>query len=207
MIRPKHIFFGAFALMTLFVLWNNERFLLDPTSPAWTHYGPIRWHLIPHGIGGALALFLGATQFSTRLRREHLPIHRLCGKLYIGGVFVLGPVAIAMAFVANPWFMIPFTVIQSLTAMAFTAAAYLSIRRQRIAQHREWMVRSYAVILIFVEGRVLMAIPALARHGMDSVVLVNWACLVLSLVGAEFILRWRELFPARRARATAAAGS
>jgi hypothetical protein len=197
-IRLKHVFFGAFALMTLFVLWNNERFLLDPASPAWAHYGPIRWHLIPHGIGGSLALFLGATQFSSRLRRNHIGIHRLCGKLYIGGVFLLSPVAVAMAFRNSPWFMIVFTIVQTLTVMAFTAAAYRSIRASRIAQHREWMVRSYAVILIFVEGRVLMAIPALARHGMDSIVLVNWACLVVSLVVAEFVLRWRDLFPARK---------
>jgi uncharacterized membrane protein len=203
-IRPKHIFFGAFALMTLFVLWNNERFLLDPNSPAWKHYGPIRWHLIPHGIGGSLALFLGATQFSSRLRRGHLRLHRLCGKLYIAGVFILSPVAIAMAFRNSPWFLIAFTIVQSLTAMAFTAAAYRSVRAGRIAQHREWMVRSYAVILIFVEGRVLMAIPALARHGIDSIVLVNWLCLAVSLVCAEFALRWRDLFPPRHRPASSA---
>jgi uncharacterized membrane protein len=194
-IRPKYCLFGAFALMTLFVLWNNERFLIEPNSPAWTHYGPIRWHLIPHGLGGTLALALGATQFSSRLRRRHIRVHRFCGKLYILGSFLLGFVAIAMAFKISAWFMIPFTIIQSLTLMAFTAAAYLSVRRGRIAQHREWMVRSYAVVLIFLEGRVLMAIPTIGRHGMDSVVLVNWACLALSLVVAEFILRWRDLFP------------
>ena len=100
-----------------------------------------------------------------------------------------------MAFTISQWFMIPFTILQSLTLMAFTAAAYRSIRMRNVAQHREWMVRSYAVVLIFLEGRVLMAIPAIGRGGMDSVVLVNWACLVISLVIAEFILRWRDLFP------------
>jgi uncharacterized membrane protein len=197
-IRPKHVLLGSFAIMALFVLWNNERFLLDPQSPSWSHYHPIRWHLVPHGIGGTFALALGATQFSSRLRRRHIRIHRFCGKLYIIGTFVLAPVAIAMAFKISPWFMIPFTTVQSLTLMAFTAAAYLSIRSGNVAQHREWMVRSYAVVLIFLEGRVLMAIPAIGRRGMDSVVLVNWACLVVSLVAAEFILRWRTLFPVHR---------
>jgi len=190
--------------MTLFVLWNNERFLIEPNSPAWTHYNPIRWHLLPHGLGGSIALLLGATQFSSRLRARHLRVHRFCGKLYLAGVFILSPAAIAMAFTISPWYMIPFTTVQCLTLTAFTAAAYRSIRRRNITQHREWMVRSYAVVLIFLEGRVLMAIPALARHGMDSVVLVNWGCLVLSLVIAEFILRWRDLFPAERANAASA---
>jgi uncharacterized membrane protein len=190
--------------MTLFVLWNNERFFVDSNSPVWVHFHPIRWYLIPHGLGGSFALFLGATQFSSRLRRKHIRVHRFCGKLYIAGVFLLAPVAITMAFSISPWFMIPFTTIQSLALLAFTAAAYRSIRRQNIAQHREWMVRSYSVVLIFLEGRVLMAIPVLARHGMDSVVLVNWACLVLSLVCAEFILRWRDLFPVRHSQSVSA---
>jgi len=41
-----------------------------------------------------------------------------------------------------------------------------------------------------LEGRVLMAIPALARRGMDSIVLVNWACLAVTLVATECILNW-----------------
>ena len=56
----KYALFASFGLMTLFVLWNNERFLVDPQDPAWAHYSPVRWHLIPHGVGGTLALALGA---------------------------------------------------------------------------------------------------------------------------------------------------
>jgi hypothetical protein len=56
----------------------------------------------------------------------------------------------------------------------------------------------HAIVLNFLEGRVLMAIPALAAGGLDSVVLVNWACLALTLVGTECILRWREIVPLER---------
>jgi uncharacterized membrane protein len=196
--------FGAFGLMALFVLWNNERFLIDPGAAVWARYDPIRLHLIPHGLGGALALAIGASQFSSRLRRKHLRVHRLLGKLYIIGSFVLAPVAILMALEISPWFMTVFTIVQSTTLMAFTAAAYWSIRHKNVVQHREWMVRSYAVLLVFLEGRVLMAIPAIGQQGMDSVVLVNWACFAVSLVVAEFVLRWPDLFPAR-AKATSIA--
>lgn len=203
----KHWLFGAFGLMALFVLWNNERFLVDPSSAAWAHYGPIKLDLVPHGIGGTLALALGASQFSARLRRKHVRIHRLFGKLYILGCFVLAPVAIVMALKISPWFMTVFTVVQATTLLAFTAAAYWSIRQQNVVQHREWMVRSYAVVLVFLEGRVLMAIPPIAAHGMDSVVLVNWGCFALSLVIAEFGLRWGDLFPPRAAAVSASAPS
>jgi len=190
-----YLAYGLFGVAVLFVLWNNERFFLNPAAPEWKHYNPIRWYLIPHGLGGAVALFLGASQFSTRLRREHARIHRTFGKIYIIGVFILAPVAIVMAFINSPWFLTPFTIVQSVTIMLFTGAAYICIRRRNFVAHREWMVRSYAVLLIFLEGRVLMAIPWLARGGMDSVVLVNWACLAITLVGTEFFLRWRQIFP------------
>ena len=125
----------------------------------------------------------------------------MLGKIYLVSNFVLAPVAILMALKISPWFMTVFTIVQSVTLMVFSAAAYWSIRHKNVAQHREWMVRSYAVLLVFLEGRVLMAIPAIAQQGMDSVVLVNWACFAVSLVVAEFVLRWRDLFPARVAPA------
>jgi uncharacterized membrane protein len=192
---PKYVLFAVLGLMALFVLWNNERFFLNPQAPEWAHYNPIRWHLIPHGVGGTLALVLGALQFSTRLRRHYLRIHLLSGKLYIASTFIVAPIAIWMAFISSPWFLIPFTVVQATTWMLFTGAAYLCIRRGDIRSHREWMMRSYAIVLIFLEGRVLMAIPALARHGMDAIVLVNWGCLAVTLVVVECLLRWREVFP------------
>jgi hypothetical protein len=117
------------------------------------------------------------------------------GKLYIASAFIAAPIAIWMAFINSPWFLIPFTVIQAGTWILFTLAAYLCIRRGDISAHREWMMRSYAIVLIFLEGRVLMAIPALARGGMDAVVLVNWGCLAVTLVVMECVLRWREIIP------------
>jgi uncharacterized membrane protein len=193
----KHAFFAVIAAMTAFVVWHNERFLLNAAAPEWAHYGPIRWYLIPHGVAGTLALGLGAAQFSTRLRRNHPAVHRLSGKLYIAGAFVAGPVAIVMAFVNSPWFLVPFTLVQAGAWMLFTGVAFACIRRGHVAAHREWMVRSYGIVLIFLEGRVLMAIPALGRGGMDSVVLVNWGCLALTLIVSECVLRWRQIVPAR----------
>jgi hypothetical protein len=194
----KNVLFVVLGLMAIFVLWNNERFFLNPQAPEWEHYNPIRWQLIPHGMGGTFALLLGAMQFSTRLRRRHIHLHRRIGKLYIAGTFVAAPVAIWMACINSPWFLVPFTIVQATTWMLFTFFAYVCIRRGAIKSHREWMTRSCAIVLIFLEGRVLMAIPALARHGMDAVVLVNWGCLVITLVMVESFLRWREVFPTRQ---------
>jgi len=191
----KRLFFVVFVMALLFVLWHNERFLLNAGAPEWTHFNSVRWHLVPHGVGGAIALSVGALQFSTTLRTRYLRIHRACGKAYIIAVLILAPVAVWIAFILSPWFLIVFTIVQAATLLLFTGAAYACIRRRDIAAHREWMVRSYSILLIFLEGRILMAIPVLARRGMDAVVLVNWGCMVLSLVTVECFLRWRQLFP------------
>ena len=191
----KYDFFAVLGLMTVFVFWNNERFIFNPQAPEWSRYNPIRWHLLPHGLGGLIALALGAIQFSTRLRRRHMRVHRLIGKLYIAGVFIAAPVAVWIAFITSPWFLIPFTILQAGIWMFFTVVAYLCIRRGEVASHRAWMMRSYSIVLIFLEGRVLMAVPALARHGMDAIVLVNWGCLVVTLVLVECLIRWREIVP------------
>jgi uncharacterized membrane protein len=191
----KRLFFAAIGIAFLFVLWNNERFFLNPQAPEWHHFNPIRWQLLPHGTSGLVALSLGALQFSSSLRRRNPRIHRTCGKLYIIGVLILAPVAVWMALINSPWFLIVFTCVQAGTLLLFTLAAYACIRRRDFAAHREWMVRSYGILLIFLEGRVLMAIPALARGGMDSIVLVNWGCMVITLVSTECFLRWKQLFP------------
>jgi uncharacterized membrane protein len=189
----KYVLFAILGLMTLFVLWNNERFFLNRGAPEWERLNPVRWHLLPHGLGGLIALTLGALQFSTRLRRQHIRLHRLSGKLYIVCVFIAAPVAVWIAFITSPWFLIPFTIIQAGTWMFFTSVAYRCIRRGDVGPHREWMMRSFSIVLIFLEGRVLMAVPALARHGMDAIVLVNWGCFAVSLVVVECVIRWREI--------------
>jgi hypothetical protein len=119
--------------------------------------------------------------------------------MYIAGTLVAAPVAIWIAFIANPWFLIPFAVVQAATWMLFTLVAYRCIRRGDIRAQREWMMRSYAIVLIFLEGPVLMAIPTLARQGMDAVVLVNWGCFAITLIVMEVVLRWNEIVPPRPA--------
>ena len=76
-VRAKHIFFVAFGLMTLFVFYLYEAPFLDSHSPAWQHIEPVKWLMLLHGPAGALALLLAPFQFSTRLRKRSLRLHRI----------------------------------------------------------------------------------------------------------------------------------
>jgi hypothetical protein len=70
----------------------------------------------------------------------------------------------------------------------------------RARNQREWMIRSYSILLISLEGRVLITIPPIGRGQMDSIVLVNWGCFSVTLVVTEIYLRHRETFPSRTGR-------
>ena len=46
-IEPKRILFGVLGVLMLFVIYNNERFIVDHSQPLWTYYLPVRWLLVP----------------------------------------------------------------------------------------------------------------------------------------------------------------
>ena len=90
-VRPKYLIFGLLGLMFVYVLGHDESFLVNPKDPIWQHYEPFKWWLLPHGIAGTCALLLGPMQFSDRLRTRFKQLHRVVGRIYVGGVFVAAP--------------------------------------------------------------------------------------------------------------------
>ena len=91
--KTKHVFFAAFGLMTLFVFYIYEAPFLDSRSPVWQRMEPVKWLMLLHGPAGALALLLAPFQFSTRLRKRSLRLHRILGRLYVAGVAISAPLA------------------------------------------------------------------------------------------------------------------
>jgi hypothetical protein len=69
--RTKSLVFTAIAAMAAYVLYHNERFLIDPAHPIWNHYEPFKWWLLPHGLAGACALLLAPLQVAEGLRQRH----------------------------------------------------------------------------------------------------------------------------------------
>jgi len=46
--------------------------------------------LVPHVLGGLLAILIGPLQFWARLRRDYVQVHRWSGRVYLAGVVVGG---------------------------------------------------------------------------------------------------------------------
>ena len=143
--RFKTVLWMFIGLTTLFVIITSE-VLLVTDYPMYHAYRlqviADRHLLIPHTLCGVIALLAGPMQFSSRLRQRHLKFHRVLGRIYVISVFIGALTGIALA-AGRPG--LPGTSMQAAAWIVCTSAALITARNRQIDQHRQWMVRSYAV--------------------------------------------------------------
>jgi uncharacterized membrane protein len=200
--RAKVLLFAAIAVMYAYVLWNVEGFLFNAKDPEWKHIAPFQWWLLPHGMAAAFALFLGPFQFSERLRRKYVMVHKTFGYLYIIGCYVGAPLGVYIQWVEEKigTFSHSFTIgtIMDATAwMLATTMALVMIRTKRMQQHRQWMIRSFACALVFLEVRTILVFFQLPESAAEYVV---WGCVAAAYPIADLVLQFDEI---RRQKARA----
>lgn len=201
-IKAKHFFFAVFALLTLFVFYVYETPFLDSRSPVWRRVEPVKWWLLPHAVAGATALLLAPFQFSARLRRRSLRLHRVLGRLYVAGVAVAAPTAIPIAVILGPPSLVMAAVVQSCGWLVTTAVALYCVRGGDIRQHQEWMIRSYPFAMVFVIARAVLAVPAVQALGEVGFVSVVWSLIAAAYFVPSLVINWRALFRRGAAAAT-----
>jgi uncharacterized membrane protein len=182
--------------MYAYVFWNNESFLFNSKNPEWTHIEPFKWWLLPHGLTAACALLLGPLQFSDRLRRRFAKAHRVMGRFYVAGVAVGAPLGIYIQYFeerlgGSRGFTIAAAADASLWIFS-TAMAMFFILRGKIQQHRQWMTRSFASAIIFLEVRAIIGVTGWGQYA-ETIV---WCCVAAAIPLADFVLQWQDLRPA-----------
>ena len=192
--RFKFVLWTFLGCTALFVFITSEA-LLVTDYPMYHAYRlqviADRHLLIPHTLCGITALLAGPSQFSSRLRQRHLKLHRVLGRIYVISVIIGALTGIALA-AGRPG--MPGTSMQAAAWIVCTGAALITARNRQINQHRQWMVRSYAVTFTFVSSRVLNLWPPYWSHLGDSLAAVGVIAFTLaSLLVAELGLNWREL--------------
>jgi uncharacterized membrane protein len=192
--RAKSVLFALIGVMYVFVLVTTESFLFDKSSPEWAHIAPFQMLLLPHGLAAACALFLGPFQFSERLRRKYLTVHKTFGYLYIAGCYVGAPLGLYIQWVEEKLgtFSHSFTIATAMDAGIWifaTTMALIMIRTKRMQQHRQWMIRSFACALIFLEVRTIMVFFQLPEPAVEAVV---WACVAAAFPIADLVLQVDE---------------
>ncbi|OYV51747.1 MAG: hypothetical protein B7Z78_07755 [Rhodospirillales bacterium 20-60-12] len=189
----KHTLWLLLGLAAFFVFITNEVFLIAD-YPLYHQYRvhliADRYLLFPHALFGTLALLSGPLQFSTRLRRQYISFHRILGRLYV--LSVASAAVLAMIISAgHPLFA--GTTVQASAWIICTFAAFLTARNRHITQHRQWMVRSYAITFTFITLRLLSIWPAYWNLPDATNVIIIISTTFGSILLADLGLNWREL--------------
>jgi len=201
--RAKTVVFALILAMTAYVIVHNERFLIEPDHPVWQHYKSFQWWLLPHGVAGACALLLAPLQFSDRLRRRYAAVHRVVGRIYVAGVFVFAPLGAYIQWLdeaegASRSFTVAAIVDAGLVMVTAAIGLAFALKRM-IPQHRQWMTRSYAVALVFFEGRLILGLTGLDRPPDPAVAeIVVWSCVALAILVGDLANQWYEMQGGRR---------
>ena len=192
--RFKTVLWVSLAFTVIFVFITSEVLLITDYPMYHTYRLQViadRRLLIPHTLAGMFALLIGPLNFSSRLRLRHLQLHRVIGGTYAIAVFIGSFTGIALA-AGRPG--LPGTSMQAAAWMVCTTAAVITARNRQIAQHRQWMARSYAVTFTFVSSRVLNLWPRYWSHLGDVLSAVGVIAFTLaSLLVVDLGLNWHEL--------------
>lgn len=204
-INAKYVVFSLITIASLYVLYHNERFIIDSAHPAWQRYEAFKWWLLPHAVFGAIVLLFAPLQFSDRLRKRFTKAHRVMGRLYVLGCFVLAPLGAYIQYYQERTGMPrSFTILAMVDAamlMSATALAFLFAFKRKIALHRQWAVRSYAIALVFIAGRFVLGVTGWETLGVEIVQAIIWSCLAFSVLLGDVAIHWREICAAFSTRA------
>jgi hypothetical protein len=196
-LNVKHVTFALIAVASVYVLYHNERFLVDSTHPVWQHYEPFKWWLLPHGIFGAIVLLFAPFQFSDRLRQQFTKAHRVMGRMYVLGAFVLAPTGAYIQYYqeqfGGPRSFTILGIVDAAMLIVATAFAGFFAYKRKIALHRQWATRSYAISLVFIAARFVLGVTGWEALGVEIAQAIIWSCLALSVVLADVSIHWKEI--------------
>jgi uncharacterized membrane protein len=150
-------------------------------------------------------------QFSDRLRQRFAKLHRVVGRIYVTGVFIAAPLGTYIQYfeerMGAPRSFSFAAATDAALWMLTTSIALMFILRGKVQQHRQWMVRSFAVAIVFLEVRVVGGITGWDTLGDAANETIVWACVAFSLLFADIVLQWQELRRARPATVKSPAAS
>jgi uncharacterized membrane protein len=156
-----------------------------------------------HTLFGPIALTLGLIQLLPAMRRAaRWKAHRIIGRVYGVAAIILACAGLYLAAYSAGGMIthIGFGLL-ALGVLVTVSRGYWSIRRRDVIAHREWMLRSYALIFGAVTLRLWLPLLIIAHQGdfLAAYRWVAWVSWVPNLLWAEWIIRrgWRPAFEPR----------
>ncbi|PRX97823.1 DUF2306 domain-containing protein [Allonocardiopsis opalescens] len=179
--------------------------------------------MVAHIMAGAVMLLITCAQVSPWVRRHHPAVHRWSGRVYVfAGVPLMGLPGLVIAPLSHTGFSTQVSnTLWALLWLGTTVAGYRMARARRYADHREWMLRSFALLWAIVLNRpwafvcVMVLMPQLeTTFGGQEALMIQQAASASSWLSWVTVLIVVELWiqrsrgrrgPARRAAANATA--
>jgi uncharacterized membrane protein len=190
------ILFATFALLiglypTIYFLVDRKFGLLGSKSVALL--GNTCWNIgfYTHIIFGGIALLIGWTQFSPKMRNRRMALHRKLGKVYIIAVLLSALAGIYIGFFATGgWVSSAGFICLGIIWFYTTAKAYLHIKHREIEKHQKMMVFSYAACFAAVTLRIWLPILTIMFGDfIKAYLVVAWLCWIPNLIVACLITR------------------
>ncbi|VAW17378.1 membrane protein, putative [hydrothermal vent metagenome] len=180
------------AVLSILVALVSYRFLalgIDDAFPDFKDHIALRnLAFVAHVTASPIALFIGAFQFFPKMRAKRPTLHHWMGRIYGVSVLVGGVsgIALALGAVGGPIASAGF----GLLAIAWiftTAQAVRLAMAKNFQEHREWMIRSFALTFAAVTLRLLLVgfMVAGFEYG-PATVYIAWLCWVPNLIFAQW---------------------
>jgi uncharacterized membrane protein len=153
---------------------SATHYLFEPYNPGFLEYPTI---VALHVVLGGLYLALAPFQFVRRIRSGHLGYHRWAGRVLVSIGLVIGATALFMGMfipIAG-WVERGYIGVFGVLFLVALVKGFVHVRAGRVAQHREWMIRAFAIglavpsmRLIFVPALLIVADPTQGQVAMLS---------------------------------------
>ncbi len=182
------------ALLSVSIALVSYRFLLlgvnSQTFPSMgIHINTTRLAFLAHIVASPIALAVGAFQFMPGLRAKHPALHRTLGRIYGLAILIGGAAALIMAPNSNGGIV---SVIGfGMLSVLWVGATFQAIRHaiaRRLALHRIWMIRSFALTFAAVTLRLELQ-PLMQWGGLEyneAIQVTAWLCWVPNLIFVEW---------------------
>ena len=150
--------------------------------------------VVLHILGSAIYVLVGALQFVPRFRRRHRTWHRRVGRVLVVAGLLVAASALWMTLLYQPKpgtgdLLYILRLVFSSAMIACLILGFTAIRRRKIAAHRAWMIRAYAIGLAagtqaFTEGIGQTLLGTSELQG-DLAKAAGWA---INLAVAEWVI-------------------
>lgn len=147
--------------------------------------------LVLHAGSAATALLSGGAQFAQGIRARRPAVHRFTGRVYVGGCLVGGVSGLVLAFGSSAG-TIATAGFGSLAVawLMTTVYGWHHARWRRFADHRRWMIRSWALTLSAVTLRLYIVLAEIADlPEAMAYQAISFLCWVPNMALAEYLVR------------------